>query len=72
MLSKWRFLPSFSEVTLGVINGHAHAQYKLGLRYEKGSDVRANPAEALRWYQKATAQGDVFAIQQLETSIPTK
>lgn len=45
--------------------GHPHAQFDLGQRYEKGNGVKADMEEALRWYQKAAAQGDVLAIQRL-------
>jgi TonB family protein len=45
--------------------GHAHAQFDLGRRYEKGTGGHADIEEALRWYQKAAAQGDVLAIQRL-------
>jgi TonB family protein len=45
--------------------GHAHAQYHLGWRYEKGIEVEANLEEALRWYQKSAAQGDPLAMQRL-------
>jgi TonB family protein len=46
--------------------GHPHAQFDLGRRYEKGEGMKADIEEALRWYQKAAAQGDVFAIQRLQ------
>lgn len=46
--------------------GHAHAQFMLGRRYEKGSEVKLDPEDAMRWYRKAAAQGDPFAIQRLE------
>jgi TonB family protein len=45
--------------------GHAHAQYDLGRRYEKGDGMSVDLEEAMRWYQKAAAQGDVIAIQRL-------
>lgn len=45
--------------------GHAHAQYDLGRRFEKGDGVEADLDEALRWYQKAAAQDDPFAKQRL-------
>jgi len=47
--------------------GHASAQYELGTHYEKGEGMAADSEEALRWYRKAADQGDVFAIQRLET-----
>ncbi|NIA53583.1 TonB family protein [Massilia sp. TW-1] len=45
--------------------GAAAAQYELGRRYEKGDKIEANLEEAMRWYEKAAAQGDVLAIQRL-------
>ena len=47
--------------------GHAPAQFDLGRHYEKGEDMPADIEEALRWYRKAADQGNVFAIQRLET-----
>lgn len=45
--------------------GHAHAQFDLGRRYEKGKGVEADLDEAIRWYEKSAAQGDPFATQRL-------
>jgi TonB family protein len=45
--------------------GQAHAQFALGRRYEKGNGVDADIEEALGWYRKAAAQGDVLAAQRL-------
>jgi TonB family protein len=45
--------------------GAAAAQFELGRRYEKGTGMTANLEEAMRWYEKAVAQGDVLAIQRL-------
>jgi TPR repeat protein len=45
--------------------GAAAAQFELGRRYEKGTGMTANLEEAMRWYEKAAAQGDVLAIQRL-------
>jgi TonB family protein len=50
--------------------GYAHAQFELGRRYEKGNGMKADTEEALRWYQKAAAQGDMFAIQRLKVRAP--
>lgn len=47
--------------------GHAFAQVKVGMDYERGNGVQADQAEALRWYEKAAAQGNVIAIQRLES-----
>ena len=45
--------------------GHAAAQFDVGVRYERGNGVPADPEEALRWYRKSAAQGDLFATQRL-------
>jgi TPR repeat protein len=45
--------------------GHATAQFDVGVRYERGNGVPADPEEALRWYRKPAAQGDLFATQRL-------
>lgn len=37
--------------------GHADAQYSLGLRYAKGDGVAENYAEAMKWYRMAAEQG---------------
>ena len=38
--------------------GDAEAQFALGLKYETGSGVAVDAAEAVRWYRKAADQGD--------------
>ncbi len=50
--------------------GHPFAQFKIGQSYEKGKGVQADHAEALRWYEKSAAQGNVFAIERLATNRP--
>lgn len=45
--------------------GYAHAQFDLGIRYERGDGVPKDLEEARRWYVKAAAQGDVLAVQWL-------
>lgn len=49
--------------------GHAHAQYDLAQRYEKGEGVAVDREEALRWYEKSAAQGDPLAQQRLSLGI---
>lgn len=46
--------------------GHPHAQYQLGLRYERGDGVAADRDEAMRWYEAAAKQEDVFALERLK------
>ena len=38
--------------------GHASAQYSLGLLYYRGEGVLPNPKQAAKWYHKAADQGD--------------
>jgi TPR repeat protein len=37
--------------------GHAEAQYRLGVAYVYGKGVPQDYAEAVRWYRKAADQG---------------
>lgn len=37
--------------------GHAKAQYYLGISYEYGRGVSQNDVEAVKWYRKASMQG---------------
>jgi TPR repeat protein len=41
--------------------GHADAQNNVGLLYENGQGVPADPAEAARWYRRAAEQGHADA-----------
>lgn len=41
--------------------GHAKAQFVLGLMYHIGQGVRQDYAEAFRWYRKAAEQGNIKA-----------
>lgn len=41
--------------------GHAPAQNELGLRFQKGTGVTANPAESAKWYGKASQQNYISA-----------
>ncbi len=38
--------------------GHASAQFSLGLLYDRGEGVLPNPKQAAKWYHKAADQGD--------------
>ena len=37
--------------------GHAAAQFNLGIMYDNGEGVPENDAEAVKWYRKAADQG---------------
>ena len=41
--------------------GHAHAQYQLGLLYANGKGVTKDDAKARQWYEKAAVQGHTEA-----------
>ena len=42
-------------------NGHAEAQYYLGVMYDHGFDVTENDAKAVKWYREAAEQGHIGA-----------
>ena len=46
-------------------NGGAHAQYVLGDLYAGGLSLPKDEVEALKWYRRAAAQGDVDALRRL-------
>jgi TPR repeat protein len=48
-------------------HGHPHAQFEIGRRYEQGDGVQADTREAMLWYERAAAQGNVLAIQRLKS-----
>ena len=43
--------------------GHAKAQYFLGLMHANGQGVTRDYKEAVRWYRKAAKQGNASAYQ---------
>ena len=45
--------------------GHADAQYRLGLCYEKGEGVEQNLQEAVKWYRKSAEQGHTVAQKKM-------
>lgn len=45
--------------------GHAHAQFQLGVAYAEGCGVRADPVEAVRYFQLAATQGLAVAHSAL-------
>ena len=46
--------------------GHAEAQYHLGVMYLEGSGVPNDGAETVRWYRKAADQGNADAKNEIE------
>ena len=47
------------------IQNDAERQYKLGLMYEKGTEVKKDDTKAFEWYQKAAMQGHIEAQKKL-------
>ena len=45
--------------------GHAYAQYNLGVMYERGLCVDQSDSIAMRWYGKAAAQSHKGAQEQI-------
>jgi len=45
--------------------GDPKAQYNVGMIYEKGKGVKADLAEAMKWYEKAAKQGNAMAQYNL-------
>lgn len=41
--------------------GNAEAQYKLGLEYEAGNNIKQSDKDALYWFTKAAVQGNADA-----------
>jgi uncharacterized protein len=50
---------------LAADQGHALAQYNLGLMHDNGEGVPENDAEAVKWYRRAAAQGNAKAQHNL-------
>ena len=50
---------------LAAEQGHASAQYNLGVMYDQGEGVPENDTEAVRWYRLAAEQGDPKAQYNL-------
>ena len=53
------------EFRSAIADGDRRALFEIGLIYERGHGVPADPAEAARWYRKAAAEGDDLAPRAL-------
>ena len=58
-------VPDFQETLQAAEQGHAAAQYNLGVMYAHGLGVRQHDAQAVQWYRKAAEQGDAKAQYNL-------
>jgi TPR repeat protein len=59
---KNNFGDAFLQFKKAATNGHALAQYNLGVMYERAMGVKEDKAQAVSWYRKAAEQG--YAIAQ--------
>ena len=57
--------PDFQRVMSLAEQGHAIAQYNLGVMYDNGEGVPQDYAEAVKWYQLAAEQGHAKAQNNL-------
>ena len=55
-----------SDVEVRVVQGHAPAQFDLGLAYIDGQIVKPDPQEALGWLMRASRQGHGQAIEYVD------
>ena len=46
--------------------GNVYMQYALGIKYQFGMGVEPDIDEAMKWFQKAAAQGDEAAKEQIK------
>jgi len=46
--------------------GHAQAQYFLGMMYDKGYGVTEDDQTAIKWHRKAAEQGHIDAFKSLK------
>ena len=57
--------PDLNETRRLAEQGHAKAQYNLGLMYDNGEGVPENDSEAVKWYRLAAEQGIATAQYNL-------
>ncbi|NOR73090.1 MAG: hypothetical protein GQ467_04385 [Mariprofundaceae bacterium] len=65
-LSKMQYERALLECKKAADQGHASAQYYLGVMYDKGKGVTRDDKEAAKWYRKAADQGHASAQRYLE------
>jgi hypothetical protein len=58
-------IPPLEALRLRAEAGDAQAQMTMGYRYDTGTGVPKDPAEALKWYRLAAEQGDVTSQSNL-------
>lgn len=60
------YATALKEFRLLADNGHARAQYFLGMMYEHGKGVRRDYSEAVKWHARATERGNPDAKVNLD------
>ena len=63
--NKGDYKTAFKEIKIVAEQGHASAQFNLGLMYSKGKGVLQDYKEAVKWYRKAAEQGRAMAQNNL-------
>ncbi|HEY3778574.1 MAG TPA: TetR family transcriptional regulator [Rhizomicrobium sp.] len=58
---------AFAWVARAATRNQPLAEYQLGLMYQKGLGVRADPAQAFHWFESAALQGNRKAMHALAT-----
>ena len=62
---KGDYITAFREFRSLANEGHAEAQYYIGLLFEMGLGVQQDYPEAVKWYRKAAVQGDIESQKRL-------
>ena len=55
--SKYNYSEAFKFCSVAAEQGHAEAQFNLGVMYDNGQGVKQDYFKAVEWYQKAAEQG---------------
>ena len=55
--SKYNYSEAFKFCSVAAEQGHAEAQFNLGVMYDNGQGVKQDYFKAVEWYQKAADQG---------------
>ena len=63
--SKYNYSEAFKFCSVAAEQGHAEAQFNLGVMYDIGQGVKQDYFKAVEWYQKAAEQGNALAQYNL-------
>ena len=59
--SKYNYSEAFKFCSVAAEQGHAEAQFNLGVMYDNGQGVKQDYFKAFEWFQKAAEQGNALA-----------